>query len=71
METRSLKWNNHTCKFGYCVQGIFKGCTDPNYINSVSISNSKTIIASGDDDNFLNIYNYPCIRDNPEVKKYT
>ncbi len=71
IQTRSLKWYTHTCKFGYAVQGIFNGSTDPNYINSVSVSNSKTMIASGDDDNLLNIYNYPCLRDNPEMKRYT
>ena len=57
MNTRSIKWGTHTCKFGYTVQGIFNGSTDPNYINSVCSSHSKSLVVSGDDDNFLNIYN--------------
>jgi hypothetical protein len=70
MELRNTNWHSLTCKFGYYVQGIFMGSTDPNYVNSVACSTSKKYIASGDDDNFLNIYNYPCTVDNPKWKSY-
>lgn len=70
MNLRNVSWQTLSCKFGYYVQGIFMGSTDPNYINSVACSNMKRIIASGDDDNFLNLYNYPCISDNTKWKSY-
>ncbi len=70
MEMRNVNWQTLSCKFGYYVQGIFMGSTDPNYINSVTCSNLKHLIVSGDDDNYLNVYNYPCISDNSNYKSY-
>ena len=67
---RGVKWNEITCKFGYTIQGIFMGSTDPNFINTVALSNNKKLIASGDDDKCLNLYRYPCYKDNPETKRY-
>jgi len=70
MIVRNLNWASFTCKFGYYVQGIFMGATDPNFINTVACSNFKKTIVTGDDDNFINILNYPCISDNPKYKSY-
>lgn len=70
MEMRSVEWNSLTCKFGYTVQGIFMGSTDPNFINCLEKANYKKVLVSGDDDRHINVYNYPCLKDNPKVKKY-
>ncbi|MCQ2820381.1 MAG: hypothetical protein MJ252_24210 [archaeon] len=59
-----------TCKFGYTVQGVYMGSTDPNFISSVCKAHSKKLVFSGDDDKFLNLYNYPCISDNQKVKSF-
>lgn len=69
-ETRNIEWYTITCKFGFYVQGIFLGSTDPNYINTVSRSKSKKYIISGDDDKLLNIYNFPVISDSSKCKSY-
>ncbi len=70
MLMRNVQWATHSCKFGYYVQGIFMGSTDPYFINSVACSTMTKLIVSGDDDNFINIYNYPCISDNQKSKSY-
>ena len=64
INSRNLNWSTITCKFGFYVQGVFLGSTDPNFINCVARGNLNRIMASGDDDKFINIYNYPCISDN-------
>jgi WD40 repeat protein len=46
------------------------GSTDSNFIQTVVRSNNKKLVASGDDDRFVNIYNYPCLSDNQKVKSY-
>jgi hypothetical protein len=46
------------------------GSTDSGFINCVARSNNKKLVASGDDDRYVNLYNYPCLSDNPKVKSY-
>lgn len=69
-EIRDLVWESITCKFGYYVQGIFLGSTDPNYINCVSSTKDKKYLISGDDDKLLNIYNFPVISESTKCKSY-
>ena len=63
-------WKTNTCKFSYTMQGIFQGSTNPNYISAVCKANNKNILVAGDDDYLLNLCNYPCISENPKLKKY-
>jgi hypothetical protein len=67
---RDVEWYTWTCKFGYYVQGIFMGSSDPNFVNSTARSNSQKYLITGDDDNYLNIFNYPPIKDNSLAKSY-
>jgi len=46
------------------------GNSNPKYIESVARSNNTNYLASGCDDGHLNIYNSPCLSDNPLVDKY-
>ena len=69
-DLRNSSWNTNTCKFSYTMQGIFQGSTNPNYISSVCKANNKNLLAAGDDDYLLNLCNYPCITENPKLKKY-
>lgn len=69
-EIRDVNWSTLTCKFGYYVQGIFLGSTDPNYINTVACNKSKSYLISGDDDKLLNLYNYPVISESAKCKSY-
>lgn len=70
MALRDIEWATLNCKFGYNVQGIFMGSTDSGFINCVTRSYNKKLLCSGDDDRFLNLYNYPCISESPNVKSY-
>ncbi len=70
MEMRNINWETLSCKFGYYVQGIFMGSTDPDYVNSVACSNSHNLLVSGDDESLVNIHNFPCISDNAGCKSY-
>lgn len=69
-EVSDVTWNTITCKFGYYVQGVFLGNTDPNYINCVAKSNDNTLMISGDDDRLINIYNFPVISEHSKCKSY-
>jgi len=69
-EIKDVNWQTITCKFGYYVQGIFLGSTDPNYINTVSCSKDRKYIISGDDDKLLNIYNFPVISESAKCKSF-
>ena len=70
LEVNSVEWPRITCKFGYTVQGVYMGSTDPDFVSCVCKANSKKIILSGDDDHLLNLYNYPTVCENPKVKRF-
>ena len=67
---RKASWKTNKCKFSYTMQGIFQGSTNPDYISVVCKAHNKNLFAAGDDDYLLNLCNYPCITDNPKIKKY-
>jgi len=69
-DLRKASWKTNKCKFSYTMQGIFQGSTNPNYISVVCKANNKNLLAAGDDDFLLNLGNYPCITENPKLKKY-
>ena len=69
-DLRAASWKTNKCKFSYAMQGIFQGSTNPNYISVVCKAHNKNILAAGDDDFLLNLCNYPCITENPKLKKY-
>jgi len=66
----TVEWPQITCKFGYNVQGVYLGSTDPDYISSVSKAHSKKLILSGNDDYLLNLTNYPAIQESAKFKSY-
>ena len=69
-DLKNSEWKTNTCKFSYTMQGIFQGSTNPNYISAVCKAHNKKLLAAGDDDYLLNLCNYPCITENPKLKKY-
>ena len=69
-DLRAASWKTNKCKFSYTMQGIFQGSTNPNYISVVCKAHNKNLLAAGDDDFLLNLCNYPCITENPKLKKY-
>ena len=67
---KNADWSTLTCKFGFTVQGIYLGSTDPDYINSVGRANALNLICSGRFDFKLNLMNYPTIQDAPKYYSY-
>ena len=67
---RESEWAEQTVKFGWNVQGILMGDTNSNLITALCRSNNKKILVTGDDDNNINVMNFPCISDNVISKRY-
>ena len=67
---KNADWSTLTCKFGFIVQGIYLGSTDPDYINSVGRANALNLICAGRFDFKLNLMNYPTIQDAPKFFSY-
>ena len=64
------RWPDVTCKFGYNVQGLFGGSSDPDFITCCAKGKHENIIASGDEDLCLHLSNFPVLTDNCKEKKY-
>jgi len=62
--TVETTWADHTCKLGWCVQGIFPSGCDGSHINSVAMSKNSKLLASGDD------YGLVCTYNNPLLEKH-
>ena len=58
---KNVEWNTHTCTFGWPVQGIYAPDQDGTDVNICAINNDKTLVATGDDYGYVNLYNYPCL----------
>lgn len=54
-------WADHTCKLGWCVQGIFPSGCDGSHINSCAMSKNSKLLASGDDYGLVCVYNNPLL----------
>ena len=67
---KNAEWPNLSCKFGFTVQGIYLGSTDPDYISSVRKANSRDLICAGKFDFKLNFMNYPIIQDGAKYYSY-
>ena len=67
--TIETMWSDHTCKFGWCVQGIFPSGCDGSHINSVAMTKDQKLIASGDDYGLVCVYRNPLL-DGHEFDKY-
>jgi len=66
----NLNWITQSCKYGYSIQGIYRGITNDSFIRCVERSNNLNFLAVGNDENMLEIFNYPCISDNCKGKSY-
>lgn len=70
---RDERWQSWTCNLGWPVQGIYPKVTDGTFINAVHRSNrsinntldkqdsvSPYLLAAGNDNGKVAVYNYPC-----------
>ena len=64
---KDIVWSTHNWKLAWDSQGIFPYGTTPDFIDCCAINTVDGVIASGDDNGRVNIYNYPCYE---ETNKY-
>lgn len=58
---KNTQWATWTCVLGWPVQGIWPACADGTDVNAVCASQSRTLLASGDDSGLLKLFRFPCV----------
>lgn len=56
--TRNTKWATWSGKFGFCVQEVHQD-VDYSNINCVCVNPTKSLVATGGDDQKIRLFNYP------------
>ncbi len=67
---KNVDWYTWSCVLGFPVQGIFPPCSDGTDVNSTSRSNSKKVLATGDDFSTVKLFRYPCTIKHASYKEY-
>jgi hypothetical protein len=62
-----VEWVNQTCKFGWCVDGIFPAGTDGSHINGVTMSKDESLIATADDYGLVSLFRNPAVKGSKPV----
>jgi microtubule-associated protein-like 6 len=62
-ELRDVKWASDTCILGWAVKGVFDPTMDGTDVNTVDVNKARTLIATGDDFGYVNLYRYPANAD--------
>ena len=68
--SKDIEWYTWTCVLGFPVQGIFPPCSDGTDVNYSCRSNSKKILATGDDFSKVKLFRYPCAVKRAAAKEY-
>lgn len=68
--TKDMEWASHSVKLGWDVHGVHPHGEDGTHVNHISVTNDKSIVASGDDFGLVNIYRYPCNENTVESRSY-
>lgn len=58
---KNTQWSTWTCVLGWPVQGIWPACADGTDVNAVCASQSRTLLASGNDTGLLKVFRFPCV----------
>jgi microtubule-associated protein-like 6 len=67
----NASWDSWTCTLGWPVIGIWKGGMDGSDINACDRSPSGRLLATADDFGKVNLYRYPCTREDAECTVYS
>lgn len=59
-----------TARFSWATQGIWPPCSDGSDINTVDRSNSKKLLATGDDFSTVKIFDYPVSQEKQIYNSY-
>jgi WD40 repeat protein len=68
--TRDLDFGRWTCTLGWPVQGIWEEGADGTDVNAVCTSNSRKVLATGDDFGQTKLFKYPCVTPHAKARKY-
>jgi len=60
-QLKDVQWATQTCTFGWPVQGVFDPSQDGTDVNCVDRAPGDTLLASGDDYGYVNLFRYPCV----------
>lgn len=55
------KWKTYTCPLGFNVMGIWPEYSNGTEVQSLHVSRDKTLVATGNRDKFVRVFNYPCV----------
>jgi len=62
-DLRDTSWHTWSCVFGWSVQGIWEENTGGEQnVLSVARSNNGHVVATGDDNNMINLFRYPALK---------
>ena len=68
--TREIDWYTWTCVFGFPTLGVFPNLLGED-VDCVCRSDNRKILATGDDFDKVNIFNYPCVVPKSGSKSYS
>ena len=54
-------WATSTCILGFPIMGIWPPHADGSDVNAVDVLPGKGLVATGDDQGYVNLFNYPCV----------
>jgi len=58
-QTRDCQWVGQSCILGWAVAGVFDPSQDGTDVNIVSVNSDRSVIATGDDYGYVNLFRYP------------
>ena len=60
-DVERLQWSTFTCVLGPTVKGVFPPGSDITDVNATCRTKDKSLLASGDDFGFVNLFEYPLL----------
>jgi hypothetical protein len=54
-------WATQNCILGFPIMGIWPPHADGSDVNAVDVLPGKGLVATGDDQGYVNLFNYPCV----------
>lgn len=66
---KDFEWASWTCKLGFPVQGVFQS-VDYSDVNTVCRAGNQKVLATGDDNGYVNLFKYPCVVEKAQCKAY-
>lgn len=69
-DVERLQWSTFTCVLGPTVKGVFPPGSDITDVNATCRTKDKSLLASGDDFGFVNLFEYPLLHRGTRGRRY-